>query len=61
LADQRPRIEEMLARRQTSARALILDILLSLDGEDYLRSAGLADDDFAALRGRLLGVPSRSA
>ena len=53
--DQRPAIEEALKRKNTSARALLLDILGSLDVEDYLRSGGLGDDDLAAVRARLLG------
>jgi protein tyrosine/serine phosphatase len=54
--DQRPLIEEILARKNTSARALIFDILASLDADAYLRAAGLGGDDLAALRARLLGA-----
>jgi protein-tyrosine phosphatase len=51
--DQRPEIEAILARRQTSARELILDLLDGFDTRTYLRRAGLTDDELAALRARL--------
>ena len=47
-------IAEILRRKNTSARELILDLLASFDVEAYLRSAGLGDDDLAAVRARLL-------
>jgi protein-tyrosine phosphatase len=53
--DQRPLIDEILARKRTSARALLFDILASLDAEDYLHSGGLREHELAAVRGRLLG------
>lgn len=52
--DQVPKIEEYLARRNTTARATMLDILASLDVDAYLRSAGTSGDDLAAVRQRLL-------
>ena len=52
--DQRPEIEAILARRQTTARALLLELLTSLDAEASLRSAGLGDGEIAAVRARLL-------
>jgi hypothetical protein len=52
--DQGPVIEEILVRKRTSARALLLGILASLDVEAYLRSGGLTDDDLRAVRARLV-------
>ena len=52
--DQGPEIEGLLARAGTTARALILDILASLDVEAYLRAAGLGADDLVAARTRLV-------
>src|SRR5262245_27793061 len=54
-ADQGPRIAEILAYQNTSARALILATLASLDADAYLHSGGLSDADLAAVRTRLLG------
>ena len=56
--DQRPIIDEILARKKTSARALLLDLLDWLDPEAYVRSAGLGADDVAAVRSRLLAPVS---
>jgi protein tyrosine/serine phosphatase len=53
--DQGIEIERILTRRKTSARALLGDILASLDADAYLRRGGLGDDDLADLRARLLG------
>ncbi len=53
--DQGPEIEVLLARANTTARALLLDILASLDVHAYLRSAGLSEDDLGAVRSRLVG------
>jgi hypothetical protein len=53
--DQALEIEEILRRRQTTARALLVELLGSLDPAAYLRGAGLSEDDLAAVRGRLLG------
>ena len=55
--DQRREIAGILARYGTSARALIVDLLASLDVAEYLRTAGLEEGDLAALRARLV-VPS---
>jgi hypothetical protein len=54
-ADHAPRIQEILTRENTSARALILATLASLDPDAYLRSGGLSDAELAAVRARLLG------
>ena len=54
-ADQTAEIEAILSREGTTARALLLDILATLDAEDYLRRAGVRDDDLSAIRDRLLG------
>ena len=59
--DQRPIIEEILTRKQTSARALLLDLLEWLDAEAYVRSAGLGEADVAAVRSRLLAPVSAGA
>ncbi len=53
-ADQGPEIEMLLRRANTTARALLLDLLASLDIDAYLRSAGLSEDDRTALRARLV-------
>jgi protein tyrosine/serine phosphatase len=47
-------ITEELARRGTTARAAILELLATLDPEAYLRAAGLSETDVATLRARLL-------
>jgi protein-tyrosine phosphatase len=52
--DQRAEIDGILARKETTARALILELLASLDVEAYLRSAGLGGDDLGALRARIV-------
>ena len=46
---------EALARRNTSARAVILATLASIDVEASLRTGGLSDEELAAVRARLLG------
>jgi len=53
--DQGPIIHEILTRKETSARTLLLDILESLDVDAYMRAGGLGSDDLAAIRARLLG------
>jgi hypothetical protein len=55
--DQALEIEEILRRRQTSARALLLELLESLDAAAYLRAAGLPEGDLAEVRDRLLCEP----
>jgi hypothetical protein len=52
--DQGELIDGFLEREGTTARELILTTLASLDVEGYLRAAGLAEDDLAAVRARLL-------
>jgi hypothetical protein len=52
--DQSREIAEILTRKGTTARALVLDVLASLDAAAYLRSGGLTDRDLAAVRERLL-------
>ena len=53
--DQGLEIAEILRRKNTTARALLLDILAKLDVHAYLRSAGLSANDLAAIQARLLG------
>jgi protein-tyrosine phosphatase len=50
----RPEAEEFLAGRGTTVAAVIASTLAGLDLEAHLRAAGLTDDDFSALRARLL-------
>jgi protein-tyrosine phosphatase len=45
--DQGPLIEEFLARENTSAPALIISTLTSLQVDDHLRKGGLGDRDLA--------------
>jgi protein tyrosine/serine phosphatase len=52
--DQGPLLRSFLRKRGTTAEALIVELLASLDIPAYLRSAGLAERQVAALRGRLL-------
>jgi protein-tyrosine phosphatase len=54
MEDQRAEIAAILARRETSARALILDLLDGFDATAYLRAAGLTDDELARVRRRLV-------
>ena len=56
--DESEEIARILARRQTTARALVHEVLESLDAESYLRAAGLDAGDLAAVRERLLGPAS---
>jgi hypothetical protein len=51
-----PQRDELLARRHTTTRAVILATLDSFDADAYLRAAGLGDDDLAAIRARLVGL-----
>jgi Tyrosine phosphatase family len=46
--------QEALARRNTTARAVLLATLEAVDVEAYLRAGGLRDDQVAAVRARLL-------
>jgi protein-tyrosine phosphatase len=52
--DQGPQIDAVLRSKKTSARAEILALLEAVDVAAYLRSAGLHEDDFEAVRARLL-------
>ena len=52
--DENGAIGAVLAREQTSARAVIRDTLASLDVDACLRAGGLSDDDRATIRARLL-------
>jgi hypothetical protein len=52
--DEAPRIRRLLAQRNTTAREVIHATVASFDAEAYLRSAGLAEADLAAVRARLL-------
>jgi len=56
--DERPIIAAILARKQTSARALLLEFLASLDVAGRLCAAGLSTADVVALRTRLCGPDS---
>ncbi|MFI6504026.1 tyrosine-protein phosphatase [Nonomuraea typhae] len=56
IADQSARIRDILTRKNTTARAAMLDALDGLDAEDRLRAAGLTGHDVQAVRDRLLGV-----
>jgi len=46
--------DELLIKRQTSSRDVILDTLAKLDIESYLLSGGMSEPDLKALRERLL-------
>jgi protein tyrosine/serine phosphatase len=46
--------DELLTKRQTSNRDVILDTLAKLDIESYLLSGGMSEPDLKALRERLL-------
>jgi hypothetical protein len=52
--DQGPRIEQVLARRGTTARKVLLATLTGLDVPAYLRSAGVRDNELASVRSRLV-------
>ena len=58
--DQVAEIEAIIARANTTARDLIVDLLASLDADDYLRRAGIGEGELAALRARLLGASAES-
>lgn len=55
-ADQGSEIAAILQRKNTTARAEILDLLSSVDVEDQLRQGGLEDQDLAALRHRFVDL-----
>jgi protein-tyrosine phosphatase len=54
--DQGPMIQEYLRGEKTSARAIILDILATMDVKSSLLAAGLTRDDVSAIRTRLLSI-----
>jgi protein-tyrosine phosphatase len=56
--DDGPAVRRMLAERNTTAHATIRATVAALDPVAYLRSAGLAESDLAAVRERLLGPGS---
>jgi protein-tyrosine phosphatase len=53
--DQGPEIAGILDRKGTSSRALIEELLTSIDVHRYLRNAGLSERELADLRHRLVG------
>jgi protein tyrosine/serine phosphatase len=61
MEDQGPLIEAILARKNTTARTLILNLLAAFDANAYLGAAGVDDADLAAVRVRLLGTESDGA
>jgi protein-tyrosine phosphatase len=52
--DQGVRIRQVLDRRGTTAREVLLATLAELDVAAYLRSAGVRDDELASVRARLV-------
>lgn len=52
--DDSPLIRRILNDKGTIARNALLTVLDGLDARDYLRSAGVAEDDLAAIRCRML-------
>jgi protein-tyrosine phosphatase len=55
LEDQGPIIEDILRRKNTTARDTLFAILASLDVHTYLLSAGLSEAELNNVRVRLLG------
>lgn len=53
--DQGPVIESLLADRGLTLRGSVLGVLKDLDAWTYLLEAGVAEEDLARLRARLLG------
>jgi protein-tyrosine phosphatase len=53
-ADQQSAISASLAARRTTTEEILLNTLADFDISSHLRSAGLREDDVAALRARLL-------
>ena len=49
-------IQEYLKGEKTSARAIILNILVTVDVKSSLLAAGLTHEDVSAVRTRLLGI-----
>ena len=58
-ADEDAYAQEHLRQASTSARAVILETLASLDAAAYLRAGGLRPDQQAAIISRLLEAPDR--
>jgi protein-tyrosine phosphatase len=52
--DQGPLLEAFLSGQGTSTREVMLGTLASLDLDAFVRAAGIADEDLAALRDRLI-------
>ena len=52
--DQGPVVESLLADRGLTLRGSVLDVLEDLDARTYLLEAGVAEEDLARLRARLL-------
>lgn len=52
--DQAVGVRQALARKGTTARDALLTTLAGLDVAAYLRSAGMRDEELAAVRARLL-------
>jgi protein tyrosine/serine phosphatase len=57
--NQGSEIADILRRKQTSARALILDLLQTVDVEERVRAGGLGSVELRALRERFVDPPSR--
>jgi protein-tyrosine phosphatase len=57
LDDEGAQIAALLASRGTSARALLLELLATLDAEAYLLAGGLREAELGRLRDRLLAEP----
>jgi len=49
--------ERVLARRNTTSRVLIEELLGGIEIQDYLREAGVEDCETEALRTRIVGLP----
>jgi protein-tyrosine phosphatase len=52
--DQGPLLQHYLARQGTTAEAIIMELLASIDVPRAMRDAGLSDQQIDRLRGRLL-------
>jgi protein-tyrosine phosphatase len=57
LEDEGPSIASVLAGCDTTARAVLLDVLESFDAEKYLVAAGSSPAEIELLRNRLVGHP----
>jgi protein-tyrosine phosphatase len=54
IPDQGPLLADILARHGTTAAESLVATARGLDATEYLRAAGITEDDLAALRARLL-------